>query len=430
MNVHESEKLAGMLISLGYSSTDDESKADVIIFNTCAIRDGVEQKILGNIGAVKHYKKTNPNLIVAVCGCMAQIKGRADLFKQKYPFVNIVFGTHNINQFKNYLLNYQTNKQNIYEVWDTEKEISEDVEMYRATDYNAWVNIMYGCNNFCTFCIVPHVRGRERSRDMQDIVEEVKMLVSQGFKFVTLLGQNVNSYGNDMKDQTVTFSNLLETLAQLPGDFKIKFLTSHPKDLNSEVINTIAKYPKISKYIHLPVQSGSSRILKLMNRNYTKEHYLDLISEIRANIPTAFISTDIIVGFPGETDEDFMQTYSLINDVQYDGVFAFMYSPRTGTIAEKMEEQVPEKIKRERINKLLALSRSIVKKKSAQMVGKTFEVIVQDHGFINNERCMLCATDSGKTIIVFTNQAVNPSTFKNVLVTKIENNKLIGEFVN
>lgn len=431
MNLHESEKLAGVLVNLGYEHTEEEGKADVIIFNTCAIRDGAEQKVFGNIGEVKKYKKQNPNLIIAVCGCMTQMKGRVDIFKQKYPFVNIVFGTHNINEFKNYLLRYENFKQNIYEIWDAEKEISENVEMYRTSNYNAWVNIMYGCNNFCTFCIVPHVRGRERSRNMNDIIAEVQNLVSQGFKYVTLLGQNVNSYGNDMKDENITFAKLLEKLAQLEGDFKIKFLTSHPKDLNSDVIDMIAKYDKISKAIHLPVQSGNTRILKLMNRNYTVEHYLSLIKEMREKIKNVYISTDIIVGFPGEGEDEFNDTYKLIETVRYDGVFAFMYSPRTGTVAERMENQIPKEIKRERVNKILTLSKSIVKIKAQEMVGSIYDVIVEGVVFIDDIKHYLTATDSGKSILVVAEKSVNiePTNFKKVKVINLTKNKLYGEFV-
>ena len=326
MNVHESEKLAGMLKSLNYEETNNMENADVIVFNTCCIRDAAEQKVLGNIGATKKLKKLNPNLIIAVCGCMAQEDGRKDLIKEKYPYVSIVFGTHNLHKFKDYLIEYNQKKQKIYNIWEKEEEINENVEMYRTSNNNAWVNIMYGCNNFCTYCIVPYVRGRERSRAMDDIVNEVKGLIKDGYKYITLLGQNVNSYGNDFKDGT-NFAKLLKTLASLEGDFRIKFMTSHPKDLTEEVINTIATEKKISKVIHLPVQSGSNKILKLMNRNYTVEHYKYLINLIKQRVPNFFISTDIIVGFPNETEEDFNETYNLVKEVNYGGVFAFMYSP-------------------------------------------------------------------------------------------------------
>ncbi|MBQ2864644.1 MAG: tRNA (N6-isopentenyl adenosine(37)-C2)-methylthiotransferase MiaB [Clostridia bacterium] len=423
MNVHESEKLAGMLKSLNYEETTNMADADVIVFNTCCIRDAAEQKVLGNIGAVKKLKKQNPNLIVAVCGCMAQEDGRKELFKEKYPHVSIVFGTHNLHMFKDYLIKFNATKQKIYDVWESEKEINEDVDMYRTSNNNAWVNIMYGCNNFCTYCIVPYVRGRERSRAMNDIVSEVKSLISEGYKYITLLGQNVNSYGNDFKDGT-NFAKLLKTLANLDGDFRIKFMTSHPKDLTDEVINTIATEPKLSKVIHLPVQSGSNRILKLMNRNYTVEHYKTLIKKIKEQVPNYFISTDIIVGFPHETEEDFMATYNLVNEVKYGGVFGFMYSPRTGTIAEKMDEQVPQEIKNERVNRLLALSKQIIKEQNQQLIGKTMECLVEsktDDGY-------LATLDNGKNVIITSNKNLTLPTFKNVKINSINRNKLVAEF--
>ena len=423
MNVHESEKLAGMLKSLNYEETNEMSNADVIVFNTCCIRDAAEQKVLGNIGAVKKLKKLNPDLIVAVCGCMAQEDGRKELFKEKYPHVSIVFGTHNLHMFKEYLIQFNNTKKKIYDVWESEKEINEDVDMYRTSNNNAWVNIMYGCNNFCTYCIVPYVRGRERSRAMEDIVTEVKGLIKEGYKYITLLGQNVNSYGNDFKDNT-NFALLLKTLANLDGDFRIKFMTSHPKDLTDEVINVIATEPKLSKVIHLPVQSGSNKILKLMNRNYTVEHYKTLIKKIKDTVPNYFISTDIIVGFPHETEEDFMQTYNLVNEVKYGGVFGFMYSPRTGTIAEKMDNQVPQEIKNERVNKLLALSKQIIKEQNQEIVGKTLEALIES----KTENGYLGTLDNGKNVIIESSFELSLPTFKNVKINSINKNKLVAEF--
>lgn len=425
MNVHESEKLAGMLKSLNYEETNDMANADVIVFNTCCIRDAAEQKVLGNIGAVKKLKKLNPNLIVAVCGCMAQEDGRKELFKEKYPHVSIVFGTHNLHMFKEYLIQYNNSKKKIFDVWESEKEINENVDMYRTSNNNAWVNIMYGCNNFCTYCIVPYVRGRERSRAMADIVTEVKGLIAEGYKYITLLGQNVNSYGNDFKDGT-NFATLLKTLANLEGDFRIKFMTSHPKDLTDEVITAIATEPKLSKVIHLPVQSGSNRILKLMNRNYTVEHYKTLIKKIKDQVPNYFISTDIIVGFPHETEEDFMATYNLVDEVKYGGVFGFMYSPRTGTIAEKMDEQVPQEIKNERVNKLLNLSKQIIKEQNQQLVGKTLECLVET----KTEDGYLATLDNGKNVVITSTDELQLPAFKNVKINSINRNKLIAEFCN
>ena len=423
MNVHESEKLAGMLKSLNYEETNDMANADVIVFNTCCIRDAAEQKVLGNIGAVKKLKKLNPNLIVAVCGCMAQEDGRKELFKEKYPHVSIVFGTHNLHMFKEYLIKYNNDKKKIYDVWESEKEINEDVDMYRTSNNNAWVNIMYGCNNFCTYCIVPYVRGRERSRAMADIINEVKGLIAEGYKYITLLGQNVNSYGNDFNDGT-NFAKLLKELAHLEGDFRIKFMTSHPKDLTDEVIEAIATEPKLSKVIHLPVQSGSNKILELMNRKYTVEHYKTLIQKIKAQVPNYFISTDIIVGFPHETEEDFMATYNLVKEVNYGGVFGFMYSPRTGTVAEKMDEQVPQEIKNARVNKLLALSKEIIKEQNKQLINKELECLVET----KTEDGYLATLDNGKNVIITSDENLVLPCFKTVKINSINKNKLVAEF--
>ena len=425
MNVHESEKLAGMLVSLGYSKTDKMEDADVIVFNTCCIRDGCEQKVFGNLGNLKKLKKDNPDLITAICGCLTQADGRKDIIKKRFPYVNIVFGTHNLNEFKNYILQYNKSHQNIYEVWDSEQEINEDVDMFRTSNNNAWVNIMYGCNNFCTYCIVPYVRGRERSRAPEDIISEVKSLIDNGYKYITLLGQNVNSYGNDLNDPNINFANLLYKLSLLEGDFKIRFMTSHPKDLTDDVINTIASQDKLAKYIHLPVQSGSNRILKLMNRKYTIEHYMTLIEKIRKAMPTCYISTDIIVGFPEETEQDFLDTYNLIEKVRYDGVFAFMFSPRTGTVAEKMENQIDEKVKNERVNRLLKLSKSITKEKTKECLNNIYDVLVEkiEDGIAH------CVNDSGRSIIIENANNLKINDFYKIKVVKVANNTLYAELI-
>lgn len=363
MNIHESEKLCGMLEELGYTKTDDRLKADVIVFNTCCIRQGAEDRAFGNIGALKQLKKQNKDLIIAVCGCMTQQEDRVQKLKSTFPFVDIIFGTHNLYKFKEFMQKRLETKKRVIEFCKDDKLMPEQTNMVRDDKVNAYVNIIYGCNNFCSYCIVPYVRGRERSRDFNEIVEEVKDLINKGYKTITLLGQNVNSYGNDIKDENVNFNNLLKTLSILDGDFSIKFMSSHPKDLSYEVIDTISENEKISKEIHLPVQSGSNKILKLMNRHYTIEHYMDIVNYIKKKIPDVRLTTDIIVGFPGETDEDFEDTVNLIKTVKYDGIFAYMYSVRTGTKAEKMENQVPFKIKNERVNKLLKLEKEIQKNK-------------------------------------------------------------------
>ena len=425
MNVHESEKLNGMLESLGYVACDNEKNADIIVFNTCAIRDGVEQKIFGNIGALKSLKKQKKDLIIAVCGCMSQAEGRAKTIKEKFPFVNIIFGTHNIHKLKDYILSYRESRKSQIDVWDNEQGIFEDIDIKRDNiNSNAWVNIIYGCNNFCSYCIVPYVRGRERSRSINDIVTEVKDLISQGFKYITLLGQNVNSYGNDLKDGT-NFSKLLTTLANLDGDFRIKFMSSHPKDFTDEVIDTIAKYDKIAKVIHLPVQSGSTNILKAMNRKYTREHYLQVINKIKERIPNVYISTDIIVGFPGETEDDFMDTYSLVEQVRFDGVFAFIYSIRSGTVAANMQNQIPEPIKNERVNRLLKLTKFITKENNKNLIDKEFNVFVKD----KVDNTYLVTTDSGKNITVIDENEMKIGEFYKVKITAFEKDKLIAKLV-
>lgn len=424
MNVHESEKLAGMLVSLGYTECSNYKDADVIVFNTCCIRDGAEQKVFGNVGSLKKLKQQKPDVVIAICGCMTQQKDRVEIFKEKYKFVNIIFGTHNLHEFKNYLIEYNKTKKNMYIVWDNEKDIDENVEMYRTSRLNAWVNIMYGCNNFCSYCIVPYVRGRERSRSMEDIIDEVKQLITQGYKIITLLGQNVNSYGNDIADSNVTFANLLKNIANLDGDFRLKFMTSHPKDLTDEVIDVIANNSKISHAIHLPVQSGSTEILRSMNRRYTREHYLDLVKRIKSKIPDVFLSTDIIVGFPGETEEDFLDTISLVKEVNYGGVFGFMYSKRTGTIAESMPNQVPDEIKNRRVNELLQLSKSMIKEQNKELVGKTLEVLIEEQ---KEDGTYLAVTDSGKNVVI--SEPVDIATYYMANIEKIVGNKLIAKIV-
>ncbi len=423
MNVHESEKLAGVMKDLGYQPTDDEKKASVIIFNTCCIRESAEQKIFAHIGDLKHLKKNNKDLIIAVCGCMAQESGTSESIKKKFPFVNILFGTHNLHEFKNYILTYKTTKKKIFEVWDKEQKIIENSLAYRTSGYNAWVNITYGCNNFCTYCIVPFVRGRERSRKMEDIILEVKNLVQkEGYKVITLLGQNVNSYGNDIEDEKVNFPNLLKELNLIEGDFKIKFLTSHPKDLSDELIEVIAQSKKISKVIHLPCQSGSTKILQAMNRRYTREHYLSLISKIKSKIPNAFLTSDFIVGFPGETEEDFIDTYSLVEHCGFNGIFAFMYSKRKGTVAEKMDNQIPIELKRARVNKLITLQREITKKQDANLCGKTFDAMIEKQ---IKDGLYFGRLESGKDVEIKGNAKVG--VFQKVLITKVLNSKLQAE---
>lgn len=360
MNVHESEKLAYICEKMGYVLTDKREDADLIIFNTCAIREGAEDRVFGNVGALKKLKKKRPNVIIAVCGCMTQKEQTANYILKTFPFVDIVIGTFNLPNFEYYINAVKKGRQ--LELLN-EGDPDESVPYKRTSGENAWVNIMQGCNNFCTYCIVPYVRGREKSRSEENILKEIREIVSEGkYKKITLLGQNVNSYGNDLKTGE-NFARLLKKICEIDGNFKLTFMTSHPKDLTSEVIEVIASEDKILKDIHLPAQSGNNRILKLMNRKYTREKYLSIIKEIREKIPDARITSDFIVGFPTETEEEFEDTMRLVKEVKFDGIFAFMYSPREGTVAAQMEGQIDEKVKRKRVNALLKLEKEIQEEK-------------------------------------------------------------------
>ena len=362
MNIHESEKIAGILEDMGYSLAESEGEADIIVFNTCCIRETAEQKILGHIGNVKHLKKQNPNLIVAVCGCMSQQETRAEELKKSYPYVDIIFGTSNMHKFKDFVLKRKAVKKRILDI-EEYKGVLEGINPHRTSGDNAWVNISYGCNNFCTYCIVPYVRGRERSRKMEDILSEIRdLLQTNQYETVTLLGQNVNSYGKDFGGGT-NFEMLLKAVNDLEGDFEIKFLSSHPKDFTLSLVDTIAECEKVSREIHLPLQSGSDKILKAMNRQYTIEKYMSIVNYIKEKIPNVRLTTDIIVGFPGETEEDFECTKKVCEDVQYDGIFAFMYSKRKGTKAYDFDNQVDTETKHKRVNEILALEKQIIQNK-------------------------------------------------------------------
>ncbi len=361
MNVHDSEKIAGILENLGYTCGQTREEADIIVFNTCAIREGAEDRVFGNVGALKKQKKKNPDLIVVVCGCMTQKESTAKYIRETFPFVDIVIGTFNITKLGEYITDIKNKRQRrLLQLFD-EGEIDESLPYVRTSGDNAWVNIMQGCNNFCTYCIVPYVRGREKSREEKNILNEIREIVASGkYKKITLLGQNVNSYGKDLLP-AVSFSKLLRDICAIDGDFKLSFMTSHPKDLTDDVIDAIAEEDKIEKYIHLPAQSGDNRILKLMNRKYTREAYLEIIKKIKERIPNCRITSDFIVGFPTETEEEFLNTMSLVQEVRYDSFFAFMYSPRENTVASKMEGQIDENVKNDRVNRLLALNKQIQK---------------------------------------------------------------------
>lgn len=423
MNVHESEKLAGILEEKGYLPTEKENDADIIVFNTCCVRETAETKILGNLGIVKKLKETKPDLKVCVCGCMAQKKGEADRLKKRCPFINLIFGTHNLYKFDQYLDEIMSG-QNVIEVWDTDKTLPEKTPIKRSDSVNAWVNIMYGCNNFCSYCIVPYVRGREISRTEQDVLQDVKKLISEGYKEITLLGQNVNSYGNDFSDKSNHFAALLEKCASFEGDYKIRFMTSHPKDLSEEVVKTIASCDKLADFIHLPVQAGSDRILSLMNRRYTSGQYLEKIDMIRSYIPDAGLSSDIMVGFPTETEEDFSDTMNIVQKVGYNNLYTFIYSRRSGTPADKME-QVELATKKRRIKELIALQFEIGCDLAKKCVGRTYRVLCDGYDG---------KTASGKSSCekaIYFPSDINPiGKFVNVTVTHTKNNQLYGEIKN
>ncbi len=374
MNVHESEKIAGILSDMGYVSCEEPENADIVVFNTCCIRENAENHAFGNIGMLKKLKSVKKDMIIAVGGCLPQQINKAENLHEKFPYVDIIFGTHNLHELRRLIELKQGRKKTVIEIEDSEGEICEDDRPLRTSYPNAWVNIMYGCNNFCSYCIVPYVRGRERSRDSKKIIEEVKGLIKEGYKEITLLGQNVNSYRGEL-----TFPRLLEKIAQLDGKFRVRFMTSHPKDFSPELIDVMARYPKICNCLHLPVQSGSDSILKAMNRKYTAEEYLKKVEALKKSIPDCAITTDLIVGFPGETDEDFKATEELVKKVGYASAFTFVYSKRDGTVAAKMENQVPEEVSKRRIIELVELVNSQTRVLSATYIGKTIEILCEDY---------------------------------------------------
>lgn len=351
MNARDSEKLVGILERIGYVETDTE-EADFVIYNTCTVRENANNKVYGRLGVLQNYKKKNPHMLIGLCGCMMQETVVVEKLKESYRFVDLIFGTHNIYKFAELIVTAMESDSMTIDIWKDTDQIVEDLPVERKYSFKSGVNIMFGCNNFCSYCIVPYVRGRERSRDPEAIISEIRQLVADGVVEVMLLGQNVNSYGKNLENP-ITFARLLEKIEQIEGLERIRFMTSHPKDLSDELIEVMGRSKKICKHLHLPVQSGSSRILKKMNRHYTKEQYLELVEKIRKNVPDVSLTTDIIVGFPGETEEDFEETMDIVRKVRYDSVFTFIYSKRTGTPAAVMEDQVPEDVVKNRFDRLL-----------------------------------------------------------------------------
>ena len=373
MNEHDSEEIEGILEYLGMTSTDEMETADVIILNTCAIRENAHDKVFGYLGRVKHLKKERPDVILAIGGCMSQEEKIVSEIKERHPYVNIVFGTHNIHELGEYLLDCASSKQDI-EVFSKQGDVIENIRYKRASHISAWVNIIYGCDKFCTYCIVPYTRGKERSRKLEEIIKEVEKLKEDGYQEVTLLGQNVNAYGHDLKDN-VLFSDLLEAVAKT-GIPRIRFVTSHPWNFTDKMIEVIGKYDNIMPYIHLPIQSGSSRILKLMGRRYTKEQYLELFHKMKEQIPNVAITTDIIVGFPGETEDDFKDTLDIVEECQFDGAYTFIFSPREGTPASLMKDETPLKEKEERLHRLNERVNYYSKKNNEKLLDKIVSVLV------------------------------------------------------
>ncbi len=397
MNFKDSEKLAGILEEIGYVETDTE-QADFVLLNTCTVRENANQKVYGHLGILKNYKKKNPHMLIALCGCMMQEELVVEKLKESYRFVDIIFGTHNIYKLAELIQTRLESDRMVVDLWKDAKEIVEDLPSIRKYSFKAGVNIMFGCNNFCSYCIVPYVRGRERSREPEDIIHEIEEMVAEGVVEVMLLGQNVNSYGKTL-EHPVSFAELLERVEQVPGLKRIRFMTSHPKDLSDDLIQVMAKSEKICKHMHLPVQSGSSRLLEKMNRRYTKEHYLELVRKLRAAIPDISLTTDIIVGFPGETEEDFEETLDVVRQAEYDSAYTFIYSKRTGTPAANMEDQVPEEVVKERFRRLLNVVAESSAQRTGRLEGQTMEVLVE--GISEQDPSMVTGRLSNNLLVHF-----------------------------
>ncbi|MBO4989030.1 MAG: tRNA (N6-isopentenyl adenosine(37)-C2)-methylthiotransferase MiaB [Clostridia bacterium] len=425
MNVHESEKIAGILEEMGYERTEGED-ADVIVFNTCCIRENAENHAFGNIGALKKRKKERPELLICVGGCMMQEKGMPEELKRKFPFVDIVFGTHNLWELRRLIeIKSSGRKKMLVSIHDKEGEIVEGERPCRTSYPNAWVNINYGCNNFCTYCIVPYVRGRERSRKPEAILEEVRSLVAEGYKEITLLGQNVNSYGKDLENG-ITVPKLLDQVASIEGKFRVRFMTSHPKDFSEELVKVIAKHEKICNLVHLPVQSGSNAVLKAMNRRYTREEYLEKVAMLKRYLPDAELTSDLIVGFPGETEADFEDTLSLVKEVGFASAFTFVYSKRKGTKAAEMENQIPEDVQKRRIMELVALVNSLTRVKSERYLGKTVEILCEDY---DEKKGMFLGRDVYGRMGYFKSEKNPIGSFVTLKITEASGISLYGEEV-
>ncbi|MBQ7225865.1 MAG: tRNA (N6-isopentenyl adenosine(37)-C2)-methylthiotransferase MiaB [Clostridia bacterium] len=424
-NEADSERIRGVLREVGYSITEKEEEADLLMVNTCAIREHAERRALSIIGRFKHYKAKNPDIVIGVCGCMPAQAHRSEQLKRSYHYVDFAFGTSMLHRLPEFIFG-ALNKGKRRFLLDSEKpQIAEGLKIERESTYKAWVSIMYGCNNFCTYCIVPYVRGRERSRNMAEILAEVQGLADRGYRDITLLGQNVNSYGKDLEGKP-TIADLLNEISKIDGDFMIHLMTSHPRDASSEMIDALASNRHLAYHFHLPLQSGSDKILKKMNRHYDKARYLSIVEELRSKIKGVTFTTDIIVGFPGETEEDFLETMDIVKSVRFDSIFSFIYSPRKGTPAYDME-QVPDEIKHERYDRLCNLQNEISNEINNTYVGKTVRVLV-DGKSKNNENVYSSRTDGNK-IVHFECARDYTGTFQNVKITRADTFALYGEII-
>lgn len=426
MNEHDSEIIAGILENIGYEKANIINDADIIIFNTCLVRENAELKVYGKLGELKALKKENEDLIIGLCGCMMQRENIRNIIKKKYGYVDIIFGTHNIHQLPELIEQHRKSSQLIESVLDDSEKIIEGLSSHRKYDFKAFVNIMYGCNNFCSYCIVPYTRGREKSRDPENIIEEINELADNGCKEVTLLGQNVNSYGKTL-EKKMTFANLLRRINEIKGIERIRFMTSHPKDLSDDLILAMKDCDKVCEHLHLPFQAGSNKVLKAMNRKYTKEKYLNLVEKVRSEIPNIAITTDIIVGFPGETEEDFNETLDIVNKVKFDNAFTFLYSIREGTPAATMKNQIPDKIKHNRFKKLQDTLYPIFYDKNQFYKDKIVEVLVED--ISKNNQAILSGRTRTNKLVHFEGDRSLIGQFVNVKITNPKTWTLEGKIV-
>lgn len=422
-NENDSEHLKGMLSDMGYGFCECAEDADLVLYNTCAVRENAELRVFGNLGALKHLKRKKPSMVIGVCGCMIQQQHIAEQIKKKYKHVDMVFGTHVVYRFPQ-ILSKVLAEGRVIDIEDSEGRIFEGVTSVRDNPPLAKIPIMYGCNNFCTYCIVPYVRGRERSRSAENILNEVREVAAQGYKEVMLLGQNVNSYGKDLKDK-VTFAQLLELVCRVDGIERIRFMTSHPKDISDELIEVMAREDKICKQLHLPVQCGSDRILKKMNRSYTREKYLDIVRRVKEKMPDIVMTSDIIVGFPGETNEDFEETMSILSEVEYDMIFSFIYSKRKGTPAAEMEDCLTDEEKHRNFERMVAFQNEISKRKNDRYLGRCETILVEGPSKTNPE--FLCGRTDGGKIVNFPGDKALTGRLVDVKITEVKTWSLIGE---